>query len=951
LYKGVDRIKFGTTTHLTNITQVLDIGMFEYFFWFDASVANPNYNSGSKTYNLTVVDTTAPKWYDNKTNPVSEVVYDPSGSYQFNVSWFDYDVANLTVWIEHNFSNGLTNTTVATYEQLSTFNRTYYYEPGTLAAGTYVWRMYANDSSGNLNWTDQWTFVVNKAAPLINLTLNNNASNITVNVLDNVNIVGTVITPSGDYSELYDNSSLINSGSSPLTNTTNYMFAGIYNITFIYPGNRNYTGDEISWFVEVIDTGEPTVTLNEPIDNYNTTSTSITFNCSAIDNSNLANITLWTDINGWQANETKAISGTSDSETWTISNIPDGTYEWNCIAYDDTSNSDWGDANYSFLVDTTGPIINITDPDIIDPEEIVGYDILLAADIVDEGVGLDNATYYVYNRTSDLIYVSGDITGGSAVWDSIQNISNKTDDAPAYMIIVAYDLLGNNNSARVNFTVDNKNPAINIIYPDNGDVITSSFFNINVTAVTDAHISVTNYTIVHSGGTVCDSDQDVYGPPGPTSKVWDDPVAAGSCPDGDYTFIVYAEDFAGNNRTVNSTFKIDREPPKYSNEGVSDTTPLEGDIVYIWSDWTEVVTNLDTAVIYVNHSGSWQAFNVSSLSGQSDTINVSFDTATDCGGSCEGKTVYWYITANDTTGWLNSTMLSEGYSFYVSVGAIDAPEINATVHSNKEDVIINWTHVNLADGYYLIYSDNITKIENLDPYSIPSDVDNITLPGEYNLSYIDTTDDKQRFYRVVPYKDAARNISERTAGRYVIEILPADNITLVSFPFMYDAEVPINDRLPAGTIGSDVILEREEAGDSWKMVMYFGSNWNGFFSTFKPGKAYYFEKVANAFNITDAGLVAVDPINVTIYGAGAGDGTGTETLMPYYSFVEQNINGLVPNPGDDKWIYEAKTGSTWTGWQYVGGNWIPTGPTTTFKPGKAYFFDDMNTQFNFTYTP
>lgn len=46
------------------------------------------------------------------------------------------------------------------------------------------------------------------------------------------------------------------------------------------------------------------------------------------------------------------------SANWTINNIPDGNYSWNCLAYDNDSQSDWGDANYSFLVDINPPTIS-----------------------------------------------------------------------------------------------------------------------------------------------------------------------------------------------------------------------------------------------------------------------------------------------------------------------------------------------------------------------------------------------------------------------------------------------------------------------------------------------------------------------------------------------------------------------------------------------------------------
>ena len=75
------------------------------------------------------------------------------------------------------------------------------------------------------------------------------------------------------------------------------------------------------------------------------------FNCSATDDYGLVNITLYHNISGtWLANNTKALTGTSDYETFTINNIPDGNYIWNCLAFDNASQSVFGNTNFSVNV-------------------------------------------------------------------------------------------------------------------------------------------------------------------------------------------------------------------------------------------------------------------------------------------------------------------------------------------------------------------------------------------------------------------------------------------------------------------------------------------------------------------------------------------------------------------------------------------------------------------------
>jgi len=77
----------------------------------------------------------------------------------------------------------------------------YNYNYTNLDSGTYVWREYANDTSGEINQTDQWTYTVAKAEPTLALTLDGMGSNITVNTSDSVDIIGT-FTGVSNYSTL-----------------------------------------------------------------------------------------------------------------------------------------------------------------------------------------------------------------------------------------------------------------------------------------------------------------------------------------------------------------------------------------------------------------------------------------------------------------------------------------------------------------------------------------------------------------------------------------------------------------------------------------------------------------------------------------------------------------------------------------------------------------------------
>jgi hypothetical protein len=156
----------------------------DYYYWtLNLSEGTHNYtaycNDSANNMNNTEtrivhVDLSTPYWSDNKTLPVSSSTYSPGQEYQFNITWNDnYNVSH--VWFEHNFTGTLQN---YTYDGMNADE--YYLDHTDLAAGTYTWRSFANDTAKNMNYTETWTYVVERAGAAINLTLDENNSNTTI---------------------------------------------------------------------------------------------------------------------------------------------------------------------------------------------------------------------------------------------------------------------------------------------------------------------------------------------------------------------------------------------------------------------------------------------------------------------------------------------------------------------------------------------------------------------------------------------------------------------------------------------------------------------------------------------------------------------------------------------------------------------------------------------------
>lgn len=111
---------------------------------------------------------------------------------------------------------------------------------------------------------------------------------------------------------------------------------------------------------------EVVVVLESPENNYYTINNESNFTCTSSigNNHNLSNVTfyLWNSSNELIHSELKNISGILNSSTFNYSNFSEGDYLWNCLAYDEFSNSNFAYSNNTFGVDTTNPNLSVISP-------------------------------------------------------------------------------------------------------------------------------------------------------------------------------------------------------------------------------------------------------------------------------------------------------------------------------------------------------------------------------------------------------------------------------------------------------------------------------------------------------------------------------------------------------------------------------------------------------------
>jgi len=393
--------------------------------------------------------------------------------------------------------NGTTNYTVTTSngnEYYFTINQGNYTAHDQV---TYYW--YANDSAGNLNRSAQQSFIVaNQVSSISDVSIS------PAYPRDSDDLICSVSgwsdpdaeDTAGYYYNWYKNEYLNRTIYS--TQATNTLTSGnttdgdVWNCTVI-PNDGYENGTELSDYATVSQYGPPSVTLNLPVNNYNSSNATITFNCSAIDGDQLANLTLYGNWSGgWHANETNSITGTSNSTTFTKT-LTEGIYEWNCRGCDNISNCSFAVSNYTFTIDTTSPTVDLDEP-------------------ADNGWSSSNTISFKYTP-SDIYLDTCVLYHNASGWNSIQTNNSVTSgvqsefsvnlgDGDYIWNILCNDTAGNSAFNATNYTlhVDATSPVVTYLGAEsNNTYFNRNWVYVNVSVVEDNFKNITFYLHNTSG--------------------------------------------------------------------------------------------------------------------------------------------------------------------------------------------------------------------------------------------------------------------------------------------------------------------------------------------------------------------------------------------------------------------------------------------------------------------
>lgn len=463
----------------------------------------------------------------------------------------------------------------------------------SLGSGTYT---YFANASGNENYTANGTGLllsvnVTKAISVVHTFVNNSRANLTVGQGSAILLNGSLVSGIGNI-ELYLNGSLINQGNETLSNLTTFDTLGLFNITTLYAGDQNYTSSFETWFVNVIDTVSPQLSIIYPVNNsnYSISQTAINY---TVNDTNLA--FCWYTLNEGVANTSIACGNTI---TGILSS--EGSNTWRVYANDTFGNIN--SSTVSFFVDSIAPQIQFTAPTPANGSVITNSSFILNVSANDQN--LATITLYIFNSSSLVNQTTINASG---------SLAYTLNDGVYFINASAYDTFGNINSTQTRtITIDSTSPSLTIYSPLNTSYINQNSILINISA-SDA--------------------QSIWFFNGTANESYTSPVIR-YYGVGQHTLFAYANDSAGNINTSNVTFSVHSLSLSCEVGGPYQENSLvlvDGNLLFDSSGVSDTIVNISfisanyvaaSAVTNTTLSGSYH-YEISNLTAGSYLLNTS----------------------------------------------------------------------------------------------------------------------------------------------------------------------------------------------------------------------------------------------------------------------------------------------------------------------------------------
>lgn len=345
----------------TSSVGIVGNGETQYFWFYSTTPANPvNYGFNvsvvdangvfnSTNISVNLFDILAPQYASNTTSPSTNSTYVQGQLYWINATWTD-NVAVSKVLIEHNF----TGSSTPHNESMNSSSSTYYLNASDIAAGNYVWRIYANDTNNTFNSTPQFTYNLNKAVSemriFLNGTLNGNITSIN-NTAVNITVNATCSQPGCTIAVSRDGTSITSGASNPYVRSDDVITTiGLHNYSVTASGNTNYTSNSSIYYAATVPRFSTSTTA--PV-TFSNGSSSIVFTFD--NNPAFASITLQ---GGWSGTATNYSLTNNSATVYHYNNsFPAGASVWTLFAT--YSNHTFNATRGSFTINEAAPTLSL----------------------------------------------------------------------------------------------------------------------------------------------------------------------------------------------------------------------------------------------------------------------------------------------------------------------------------------------------------------------------------------------------------------------------------------------------------------------------------------------------------------------------------------------------------------------------------------------------------------
>jgi len=522
------------------------------------------------------------------------------------------------------------------------------------------------------------------------------------------------------------NVSMSNLNYSHFYGSNNTLEHGFHNITFWCNDTyNNFNQSEYRYFTINLSTSTNlSVTLLNPADSNTTSSLEMQFNCSANTNKELVNISLYINSTGiWHNNGTNTTTGTNNWTTFTLT-LSNGTYLWNCLAYDNETNV-FATSNRSFIIanttsDTTDPIAEIISPvDNYNSSSSTVYFEIRCNDTYPSYLELwsNFSGSWTYNKTNSTNVASGviwnvtveGISDGNYIWGSYCN-----------------DTTGNDDFSDTNRTlsVDTTKPIITVITPENNTNYTSNKlgFNVSLSETGSACLYLTNASSTNITMTALNTTHFTY--------------YNSSIQDGGYYVQYWCNDSFDNWNTTSLTYftinSTDNLPTIVLFNPANNTNSSTTSQTFICNATDDKqLTNIDLYLWYQTN-GTLLNTTTNYVNGTSNSSSSSYTFTSD-------GTYLWNCKAIDNASQenfnaINYTIKIDSTYPLISYNTPPAEEDNSYINRTSIITNVSLTETNLVNITYTLTYQNDSQINKTTYTSEVKEV-NFTGLGEYTYKF------------------------------------------------------------------------------------------------------------------------------------------------------------------------------------------------------------------------